>query len=739
MRRAVIFLLALFSLPAPVRAQGWIEPPPRIADAGVVKLRTVVNVRVSGRVARVEVEEWFRNDGGAFGEGDYLYPLPGEAVFSNFSLFQGDQELRGETMNAEEARRIYEEIVRQKKDPALIELAGHGLLRARVFPFSAGETRKITLRYTQVLGRAGDALHFRYAAGTPTQPGMLARRPRERGALPVPQVAPLAFTLVADSAAQFRDAFSPTHRVRVERSDGRMIVRPEGEPRGSFAIFLPLARGLVGTTVVTHRPAGEDGYFMLTLSPPRVTGAAVPRDVSVVLDVSGSMAGDKMRQAREAIGVLLGTLAPSDRFRLITFSSGVASFGPDWSRATPAEVQRARRWIERIVPEGGTNISAALDEAFRATTTEERLPIVVFITDGLPTAGETDAERIAQRAEQERGRARVFAFGVGYDVNTHLLDRLGTAGRGTTQYVEPGESVETELALLAAKIRHPVLTDLRIDGAPVRLTEIFPERLPDLFAGEELIVLGRYTPGAGANRGNVRLSGRRNGAAEAFVAGAAFPTHELENDYVARLWASRKLVSLERNARLSGAHPELVEEIRRLALRYGLLSEYTAYLVQEPGMVAQDAAGTLRRQAGRPAAPPPAAATGASAVMASEAQRERHEAKSLADMNPVEESAAARAGNAGGARRLAGRAFRAEGGEWVDVRHTSSRRTWHVTPFSDAYFALLRVAPELRPYAREFDQVVIAGERLSIRIAPGGAAQVTESELQRLLRDFRGS
>src|SRR5262245_57979928 len=158
-------LLALGAL-APISAQGWIDPVRPGQDWGVVKLRTSVTVQVTGRVARVEVEEWFQNRGGvALGESDYLYPLPGEAVFSNFSLFQGDQALRGETMDAQRARSIYEEIVRKKKDPALIELAGHGLLRARVFPIGSGETRKITLRYTQIMTREGDALQFRYSVG----------------------------------------------------------------------------------------------------------------------------------------------------------------------------------------------------------------------------------------------------------------------------------------------------------------------------------------------------------------------------------------------------------------------------------------------------------------------------------------------------------------------------------------------------------------------------------------------
>src|SRR5262245_39982897 len=236
MRGLIIAAVAALAVAGPVTGQGWIDPVRPVPQWGVVKLRTAVNVRVTGRVARVEVEEWFQNRGGGMGESDYLYPLPGEAVFSNFSLFQGDNELRGEPMDANRARAIYEEIVRTKRDPALIELAGHGLLRARVFPIANGETRKITLRYTQMLSRAGDALQFGYAAGA--RNGVPGRVIPMRDAIQleapdrVPDRAPLTFALTIDDGSEFRDAFSPTHDVRNERSGERLTVRPRGDISG---------------------------------------------------------------------------------------------------------------------------------------------------------------------------------------------------------------------------------------------------------------------------------------------------------------------------------------------------------------------------------------------------------------------------------------------------------------------------------------------------------------------------
>src|SRR5213594_2007594 len=227
--------------------QGWIEPIHPLPTGRVEKIRSAVQVAVAGRVARVTVEEWFRNAGPVMDEGSYLYPLPGETVFSDFSLWQGDRELKGEPMDAAQARSIYEEIVRRKRDPALIELAGHGLLRARVFPITPGETRKITLRYTQVLDRVGDAVRFRYAAGT----AAVSR----------------SFRLQVDSAAGVGDPYSPTHRLTVSRSGDRLeLALADTTAGGDLELLLPLARGLVGTSLLTHQPVGEDGFFMLLRS-----------------------------------------------------------------------------------------------------------------------------------------------------------------------------------------------------------------------------------------------------------------------------------------------------------------------------------------------------------------------------------------------------------------------------------------------------------------------------------------
>jgi Ca-activated chloride channel homolog len=726
MRTSLAFL-AIAILAPQLKAQGWIEPAPRIRDFGVVKTRTAVSVRVVGRIARVEVEEWFRNEGGGLGEGDYLYPLPGEAVFSDFSLFQGDVELKGETMDADKARGIYEEIVRRKKDPALIELAGHGLMRARVFPINPGETRKITLRYTQVLTRAGDALQFRYAAGG-RHGGLGGRggpagqggREEAHGPRRIRENVPLQFIVTVDSAAQFRDPFSPTHEVEVRRRDGRLTVRPQAELSGDFALFLPFAGPAVGLTVATHRPDGEAGYFMLTLSPAAVREGAAARDLIAVVDVSGSMSGQKLEQAKAALHQLLGTLGSRDRFRLIAFSSGVRSQAREWTPATAGAVAAAREWVDDLGAQGGTNIAGALAEAFRLEPGEDRLPIVLFLTDGLPSVGEENPERIAEQAERQRGQSRVFAFGIGYDVNTYLLDRLSSAGRGATAYVEPQEDVEDAVGGLVAKIQHPVLTDLALDAA-VRIEEVYPERLPDLFAGEELVVFGRYT-GSG-ERGVVTVTGRRGGRPERYTTNTAFREHENGNDFIPRLWASRKIGALQQAVRLNGPNAEVIEEIRRTALRYGLLSEYTSYLVQEPEVVA------LRDRRDRAApgvAPVPSSeAVGAGAVASAKSDAARREVRNATQLAAADEEMLRR-GHFGQAQRVGGRMFAERDGIWTDLMHGDSLPVVTVEPFSPAYFELLRRLPELADVVQRFDRVVVAGRRVSIRVETGGRLEPAE-------------
>ena len=704
----IVCAVVLPIAPAPSAAQGWIEHP----RGAIAKVRSAVQVNVTGRVARVMVEEWFRNSGGLLDEANYLYPLPGEAVFSDFSLWQGDQELKGEPMDAAQARAIYEEIVRRKRDPALIELAGHGLLRARVFPIGPGETRKITLRYTQMLDRVGDAWRFRYTAGSGA------------GA-----AASASFRMQVDSAVRFGDPYSPTHRLSSSRSDNRIeLTLADTTPRGDLELFLPIAHSLVGMSLVTNQPAGEDGFFMLLLAPGRSETPSVRRDLVAVLDVSGSMSGDKLDQAKAALGQLLGTLRSGDRFRVVTFGSGVRRYAPGWTDVSGDNVRTAQEWVRRLDTDGGTNIAGALAEAFAEPPAEGRLGVVVFLTDGMATAGETNPERIADQAERGRGPFRVFAFGIGYDVNTYLLDRLTERARGVTEYIRPGGDIEQAVASLASKVASPVLTDLALRADGVGLYDLQPRSLPDLFGGDELVVFGRYR-GAGSEERVVTVTGRRNGREERFSTSARFGSEQPGANYIQQLWAARKVGALSSDIRLHGPNPEIVNELKRLALRYGILTEYTSYLVQEPNIVARPM--PLR-------APAPEAQAGEDAVRRSEAARKLAGSVSLDAVVVTAQGDLAEARTRGDeARRVGTRMFVLRDSVWTDIAHGDSLGVIRVAAYSDAYFALLRALPELVQPATLEPAVVVAGRRVSIKIEAGGKTTWTDGELAALVRDFR--
>src|SRR5216110_2620628 len=726
MRFALVGATVLCALTSTLAAQGWIDPvrpvPPNVMGR-IERLRSAVQVSVTGRIARVTVEEWFRNNGPVMDEGMYHFPLPGEAVFSSYSLWQGDQELRGEAMDATQARSIYEAIVRQKRDPALIELAGQGLIRARVFPIAPGETRKITLKYTQLLDRAGDAWRFHY----------LSDRNR--------QTAPRSFRLEVDSAARFGDPYSPTHQVQVTRRDNRLeVTLSEGSAAaGDFELLLPLARGLIGLSLIPHHPVGEDGYFMLLLAPGAAADAAtLRRDVVAVIDVSGSMSGEKIQQAKSALIQLLGTLREGDRFRLVAFSGGVRRYAQGWTGVTADARRDAETWIRSLEAEGGTNIAGALTEAFAQVPAEQSLGVVVFLTDGQASTGETDPEKIAASAEQGRGKFRVFSFGVGDDVNTYLLDRLTERARGTTEYIRPGENIERAVGTLAAKVASPVLTDVTITaGSGIELYDVQPGNLPDLFAGDEMVVLGRYR-GLGTGEWSVTVQGRRNGRQEEFRTSVG-DRENAEARYIEQLWAARKAGALSRQIRLRGQTRELMDALKQLALRYGILTEYTSYLVQEPNVAMRQRAEDRVMQA--PAAAPVdqagAGSIGRAAQDKSMAGAMRLDAVTVVNGMEIDEFRRARSG-INPTQRVGGRLFILRDSTWTDLGHGDSLRVVTIAPYSDAYFALLKLMPDLREVAALEPAVLVAGRHASIKIGVGGKTRWLPGELERLVREFRG-
>ncbi len=748
MRRYGFLLLGLAILaPGALDAQGIIDVErPGVDRTGtpVIRLSSVVHTTIQGRIATVEIEERFRNDGGVMAEGSYLYPLPRGAVFSEFSLYMGEDEVRGEMMHADSARTIYEDIVRRLKDPALLTLEGHGLIRARVFPIQPGETRKVVLRYSQLLDREGDALRLGYAIGP--------RQFNGRGRGDTPGFSDhFSYRVSIPEARDIGTPYSPTHPLdtRMHGADLEIVLDPDAS--GDVEVFIPLRRGLVGTSLITHAPGGGDGFFMLLVAPPMETsGTMVPRDLSLVVDVSGSMSGEKMHQARTALAQALSTLNQHDRFRIIAFSSSVRHFRDGFTPATEEELREARAFVRDLRANGGTNIEGALSAVTDTPDDPERLSLIVFLTDGLPSVGEQRPEQLAEQAAARRGEARIFTFGLGHDVNTFLLDRLAVEGRGSADYVAPGASVETAVGTLLGKIEHPALVNLRLASAPVELVGTYPIDIPDLFFGEELVLFGRYR---GRGAGEVVIEGEQNGMAVRFTATADFPATHGDNEFIPRLWAARRVGALTRTIRLEGPSEDLIREIRDLGLTYGILTEYTSYLVLEPGMNRGEPVPVdeiMQRNQAAGAFAPAARQTG---------QREFDDAKASADMAAVGSVAEAeaqvrertaelakragrddRSGTAGLRNPVTvhGRLFLDRDGVWTDASHRPTVDLVEVAPFSDAYFALVRAIPEMTPFLTLDGDTVIAGAEISIGITDSGVTTLSPGRVSDTARRFRG-
>ena len=771
-------ILAGLALPAAAAAQGRLVPMCNIPADGpramipcesqIVRTRSDVRGELAGRVVRYTVNEEFVNRGGRLGEADYLFPLPAGAAFRDLKLSINGQLVSGETMDAQQARGIYEEIVRKLRDPALVEWMGSGLLRTRIFPIQPGERQKVVVSFEAVVPREGDALRVDY------QRGAAVRMP----VIPPPIVRPLVGrpTIQSDSRTAGQSdswtvgqsdswtdkqqdsyelayarsealgrPYSPTNNIQV-RDDGEMrVVRVLGDA-GNVTLLLPLRLGSrAAISVLTHAQRRDSGFAMITVSPPETHEAPSARDVTFVVDVSGSMSGRKIEQARAAGMQLLATLRPTDRFRLIDFSNDVRDFRDGFSYATAANVAAARDYLSQLSAGGGTNIAAALDDALGQHQEEElrstagRLSLVLFLTDGMPTVGVTDPNRIAELAENERGGARLFTFGLGADVNSSLLERLAMDGHGTAQFVRPDEDVERMVGVVASRLTDPVATDLRVtvNGHDVRLRDVVPSMPMDLFGGEDLVVMARYS---GQGSAQVTVEGRSHGHAVRWTAQADFAEAQRENGFIPRLWAAQRIGYLSAERRQNGPNPEVDDEIRSLGERYGIPTMFTSYLVQEPQRMADAAArGGMVGGANQPKAlDVHGVMTQAMAAPATAAERNFEAAKMASAQRAAQSTAtldslAAASGAANGSVRVVdGHAFTLRDGRWVDSRLTDSTRTVQVQEFSNSYFALLDRIPALKQMVALGPRVVMVGRAVAIEIAPQ-AVELSAADVDRVV------
>ncbi|MBC7223711.1 MAG: VWA domain-containing protein [Anaerolineae bacterium] len=706
---ALAVALAAWLAASPVLADGIIlpHPPPHAPRTENLAIRYHrVQVTIQDQVATTRVDQVFVNPNPFPVEGTYLFPLPEEAAISEFTMWVDGEPLEGKLLPRDEARRIYEEIVRRQRDPALLEYVGRDVFQASIFPIPPGGERRVEIAYTEVLDLEQGLVRYVYPLNTEK----FSSRPVEEVSVSVD---------IRSSRDPIKAVYSGSHDVAVDR-DGDYHVRVGYEetdvlPDRDFTLYYGLSGEEFGLNLLSYREPGEDGFFLLLVAPDMEAEAAerVAKDVLLVLDVSGSMRGAKLAQAKEALRFVLGNLHEDDRFHVIAFSTGVQAFAQGLQPASARDA--ARRWVDDLRAAGGTNIRRALLEAL-AQADPERPTILIFLTDGLATEGVTDTEEILQDVAREAPESvRLFCFGVGYDVNTVLLDTLASEHRGASAYVRPGQDIEEEVSAFYAKVSTPLLADVRLTFEGAQVEDTYPYPLPDLFAGTQLAVVGRYREGGPVR---VVLEGEVNGEPRRFVYEDLTLREEGGEAFIPRLWATRKVGYLLTQVRLHGEDRELVDEIVDLSVRYGIITPYTSFLVEEPQLVLQEegreAIVQREMQAMATAAP---MVSGEAAVQKSVVQ----DALRAAERPPEAEAAQVRV--------VGPKTFVLQEGAWVDTAFDPARTQPTPVPFGgDAYFRLLAEEPALGPYFALGQEVVVVWKGRVYRVVASGEEATLQVE-----------
>jgi Ca-activated chloride channel family protein len=728
-------------LPEPAPDQRRFPANPAV-ETGLLQVRTEIH----DGAATTTLTQTLKNRTGAQQEAWWMLPVPRGSLADRFTLTVGGVAMQGEVLDAAKARSIYEEIVRRRRDPGLLEYMGDGCLRARVFPIPPQGEVQVAVRYTQLLSPTDGVTTYRFPLRSAWLDGIGPEK--------------LAFVVAVQSTVPIKTVWSPLQELSIARDgDHRVLASAEYARQALPARDLELHFGVAdqdfGASVLTWRRPGEPGYFVAWLAPKRDWPAQpdLVRSVNLVIDTSGSMAGEKMQQARAAVRAFVSSLAPGDWFNVIPFSTDARPF---FAAPVPADEQHrdeALAKVDQLEARGGTNIEAALEAALKAAAPAAGaagagvVPITVFLTDGLPTVGTTDVDALLRAVKaQNSARSRVFVLGVGHDVNTRLLDTLAADHGGDRDYVQPGEDIEHKSSSLFRKLSGPVMTDVRLQIDGLEVTEQEPRQLPDLFVQGQLAVVGRYR-GEGSKA--IRLRGMVGRQAKEYVFEATFPPAQAQHDWLPALWAQRRVAALLDAIRLHGQNAELVAEVTRLGKEFGIVTPFTSHLVVEestkvatargeaPGAaVPRDGRADERlRQEWRRAGLEAPAADAPLPELQSEAKKEADRA-AFALAHDAETGAAAveqsvmlvrlardqyRADGSAVAllhRRIGGRSFHLVQGVWVDAAFTAAMQPAlrRVAAFSDDYFALLLRRPELAAVLAFSTRMVVVdgGEAIEI-------------------------
>jgi Ca-activated chloride channel family protein len=567
-------------LPRPII---WPRPAPPPEPPMSYKIKELaVHAKIVDQVGRVQVAQSFVNTGSRQMEVSFIFPLPYDGAVDQLTFMIDGKEYPGKLLPAKEARAIYESYIRRNRDPALLEWIGTGMFQTSVFPVPPGAERKVTMRYNQLLRKDRQVTDFLFPLST----AKYTSHPVEK----------VVIEVAIESGIEIKNVYSPTHPIDIKRSDDRhALVKYEvinQVPTGDFRLFFDVAAGKFGASVLSYRPDKEQEGYLLLLASPEIKAqndARPKKTVIVAVDRSGSMSGKKIEQAKDALKFVLNNLREGDTFNVIAYDSSVEAFRPELQRYDEPTRKAALGFVEGIYAGGSTNIDGALTAALNMIQDGGRPNYVVFLTDGLPTAGETNEGKIVDRTRQlNKYRARVISLGVGYDVNSRLLDRLARACFGQSEFARPDENLEVHVSRLYNRISAPVMTEVAVtfdlegvrpeDGAAVN--RVYPRDVHDLFEGEQLVLVGRYKKPGDAK---VVLRGKVGPHEQKYD----FPAKLIEksNDesyaFVEKLWAMRRVGEIIDELDLKGKNDELIQELVALSTKHGILTPYTSFLADD--------------------------------------------------------------------------------------------------------------------------------------------------------------
>ncbi|HMM81034.1 MAG TPA: VIT and VWA domain-containing protein [Pyrinomonadaceae bacterium] len=699
-----------------------------------------LDTKIANQVATTHVEQVFRNDTPYTLEGTYFFPIPEGASISEFAIWENGKKLVGEVRSREQARQIYDAIVRRQRDPGLLEYAGQNLLQASIFPIPPNSDKKLELTYTQVLKADSGTVAYRYPLGTGHN--LWRRPPIAIDDLPVPpsgvrrkmpdqQFGTISGTIEIEARNSIRNIYSPSHTIDIKNVTERSA-KVSFETSGSnkdLELFYTVSDDDFGLSLITYRETGKDGYFMLQLSPKADIRESeiASKDIVFVIDTSGSMADEgKMDKARAGLLFGIKGLRAGDRFNVINFAGEEHLMEKGLIKADDAGKKRGLAFVGALRPSGGTNINDALRAGLRQFDSSNGPKMMVFMTDGLPTVGVQNVDEILKNAAAIKVPGlHLFNFGVGYDVNTRLLDKLAAENSGVADYIQPKEDIEVKVSKFFAKVNSPVMTGIELDMGGVQADLVYPRNITDLFRGDQITIIGRYKNDNSLNNAVVKLTGTFAGKRQTFTYdNLDFPERAEANTFLARLWANRRVGWLVEQIRNNGENKELRDEIVDLGTRYGIVTPYTSYLATDgSGFQVDGASGStntwvidgqasmagVARQKSTNLSPAARPVSGEQAVTDSLRAQEKKDMKSLAD----DEAQTGRA-----VRKVDLKTFYLLGEVWTDGEFDpkAGLAEQKITFGTDEYFDLVTQKPELAKYLSLGEQVVIVWKGKVYRI-----------------------